>query len=236
MKKMLLTLMAMVWMTISAQAMTFNEARQEALFLTDKMAYELNLSNAQYEAVYEINLDYLTALAASDDILGIYWERRNEDLGFVLSTYQYRTYRGLEYFYRPVYWQSGFAFRIYTRYTDRHHFYYARPSHYATYRGAHNWRNNGNKSYYKGRTFDRDRAIPNYVARQHTNRNWRTQTGKTVVNQNINVNVNRNSNVNRNTNVNRNRNSNVERGTSNSNRSSSGGSWRNGGTSQKGRR
>lgn len=30
MKKMLLTLMAMVTMTISAQAMTFNEARREA--------------------------------------------------------------------------------------------------------------------------------------------------------------------------------------------------------------
>ena len=92
MKKMLLTLMAMVTMTISAQAMTFNEARREAFFLTDKMAYELNLSNAQYEAVYEINLDYLTALAVSDDIFGFYWERRNEDLSFVLSSYQYRTF------------------------------------------------------------------------------------------------------------------------------------------------
>ena len=109
MKKMLLTLMAMVTMTISAQAITFNEARREAFFLTDKMAYELNLSYSQYEAVYEINLDYLTALAVSDDIFGFYWERRNEDLSFVLSTYQYHTYMAREYFYRPVYWQSGFT-------------------------------------------------------------------------------------------------------------------------------
>ena len=180
MKKMLLTLMAMVTMTISAQAMTFNEARREAFFLTDKMAYELNLSNAQYEAVYEINLDYLTALAVSDDIFGFYWERRNEDLSFVLSSYQYRTFMARDYFYRPVYWQSGFAFRIYTHYTDRHHFYFARPSHYATYTGGHSWRNNGNKSYYKGRTYDRSRAIPNYVPRQ--NRNWHSNQN-TVVNR-----------------------------------------------------
>ena len=28
-------------------------------FLVDKMAYELGLTDAQYQAVYEINLDYL---------------------------------------------------------------------------------------------------------------------------------------------------------------------------------
>ena len=38
-----------------ARAMGYNEARQEALFLTDKMAYELGLNQAQYDAVYEIN-------------------------------------------------------------------------------------------------------------------------------------------------------------------------------------
>ena len=234
MKKMLFMLMAMVTMTISAQAMTFNEARREAFFLTDKMAYELNLSYSQYEAVYEINLDYLTALAVSDDIFGFYWERRNEDLSFVLSTYQYHTYLAREYFYRPVYWQSGFTFRIYQRYTDRRLFYFARPSHYATYNGGHSWRNNGNRSYYKGLTFERSKAIPNYVPRQRSDRSWNSMNRPTNVNQNINinrntnVNVNRNSNVNRNTNENRNRQTNVQRNT-NTNRSNSGGSWRNGG-------
>ena len=56
MKKMLLMAVMMV-MTISANAMSYNAARNEALFLSDKMAYELNLTAAQYEAVYEINLD-----------------------------------------------------------------------------------------------------------------------------------------------------------------------------------
>ena len=33
---------------------SYNAAKHEALFLSDKMAYELNLTAAQYEAVYEI--------------------------------------------------------------------------------------------------------------------------------------------------------------------------------------
>ena len=52
----------MMVMTISANAMSYNAAKNEALFLSDKMAYELNLTAAQYEAVYEINLDYLMSL------------------------------------------------------------------------------------------------------------------------------------------------------------------------------
>ena len=62
MKKMMILAVMMV-MTISANAMSYNAAKHEALFLSDKMAYELNLTAAQYEAVYEINLDYLMSLA-----------------------------------------------------------------------------------------------------------------------------------------------------------------------------
>ena len=45
MKKMM-TLVMMMVMTISAAAMSYNTARNEALFLSDKMAYELGLTNA----------------------------------------------------------------------------------------------------------------------------------------------------------------------------------------------
>ena len=68
----LMILAVMMVMTISARsamplgssknAMSYNAAKHEALFLSDKMAYELNLTAAQYEAVYEINLDYLMSL------------------------------------------------------------------------------------------------------------------------------------------------------------------------------
>ena len=54
--KHLMILAMMMVMTISANAMSYNAANHEALFLSDKMAYELNLTAAQYGVVYEINL------------------------------------------------------------------------------------------------------------------------------------------------------------------------------------
>ena len=44
MKRMIIALVAMFMMTFTtASAMSYEQARQQALFLTDKMAYELNL-------------------------------------------------------------------------------------------------------------------------------------------------------------------------------------------------
>ena len=42
--KRLMILAVMMVMTISANAMSYNAAKHEALFLSDKMAYELNLT------------------------------------------------------------------------------------------------------------------------------------------------------------------------------------------------
>lgn len=44
MKKLMIILTALFTMTVSANAMSYEQARQQALFLTDKMAYELNLT------------------------------------------------------------------------------------------------------------------------------------------------------------------------------------------------
>ena len=63
MKKILLTMALMVSIVTSAAAMTFNEAREHAMFLTDKMSYELGLSPTQLNNVYEINLDFVMAAA-----------------------------------------------------------------------------------------------------------------------------------------------------------------------------
>ena len=79
MKKMM-TLVMMMAMAISAAAMPYNTARNEALFLADKMAYELGLTATQYEAVYEINLDYLLNVDTRADVFGFWWEVRNRDL------------------------------------------------------------------------------------------------------------------------------------------------------------
>ena len=79
MKKMMMTALLMT-IAITASAMTYTEARMEALFLSDKMAYELDLSAPQYEAVYEINLDYMMTLGHRADLFGSSWSRRNADL------------------------------------------------------------------------------------------------------------------------------------------------------------
>ena len=136
--KRLMILAVMMVMTISANAMSYNAAKHEALFLSDKMAYELNLTAAQYEAVYEINLDYLMSLNGHGDVFGIWWDRRNADLRFVLTPWQYDKYVALNHFYRPVAWKAGgWTFAVYSHY-GRGHFYNAHPKVFVSYRGGHN--------------------------------------------------------------------------------------------------
>ena len=138
MKKMM-TLAILMVMTITANAMSYKAAKNEALFLSDKMAYELNLTDAQYDAVYEINLDYLLSINGRNDVLGPWWDRRNADLRYVLTAYQYDKYVGLPYFYRPLSWNNGgWTFNIYSHYTNRSHFYKARPTVYVSYHGGNN--------------------------------------------------------------------------------------------------
>ena len=152
MKKMLFTLVTMLTIAVSANAMSYEQARREALFLTDKMAYELNLTDAQYEAAYEINLDYLMGVTSYNDVFGTYWERRNLDISYILYSWQWDLFRAATYFYRPLYWEAGvWHFGIYARYPHRDYFYFGRPHFYLTYRGGHSWRHYGGRSYYEGR-------------------------------------------------------------------------------------
>ena len=155
-----MTLIAMVTMTFSAQAMSYEQAREQALFLTDKMAYELNLTEDQYEAAYEVNLDYLLGVESQADLYGDYWIRRNLDLSYILLDWQYNAFCAASYFYRPLYWDAGYwHFGIYARYPHRTYFYFGRPSFWYTYRGGHAWHRVGGRGWYHGRTFGRDHRI-----------------------------------------------------------------------------
>ena len=143
-----------VMLTIAAtgNAMSYEQARNEALFLTDKMAYELNLTDEQYEAAYEINLDYLMGVTSYDDVYSTYWERRNLDMSYVLLDWQWNAFCAATYFYRPLYWSDGFwHFGIYARYPHRDYFFFGRPVFYASYRGGHAWHRIGGHGYYYGR-------------------------------------------------------------------------------------
>ena len=154
MKKIMAILTALFTFTVCAQAMSYRQAREQALFLTDKMAYELNLTDDQYEAAYEINLDYLMSIDDYADLYGAYWRQRNIDLGYILLDWQYRAYCRANYFYRPLYWDEGYwHFGVYARYPHRDYFYFGRPTFFSVYCGDHSWRMNGGRSWYSGRTF-----------------------------------------------------------------------------------
>jgi len=151
MKRLTTLMVLLVAIASTASAMSFSQARSQALFLTDKMAYELNLSEDQYDAAYEINLDYLLSISTQGDLFGVYWNRRNSELQYVLSSYQWAIFIAAEYFYKPVYWNSGrFGFRIYNRYANKHKFYRAAPRVYSIYKGGNRVYNH---SPYKGRSY-----------------------------------------------------------------------------------
>lgn len=163
-------ILAMVMtIAIQASAMSYSQARQQALFLSDKMAYELGLTEAQYDAVYEINLDYIMSVDHSGDVFGVYWKYRNRDLKHVLAGWQYRMFKRYDYFYRPIYFADNvWRYRIYDRYVDRNVYYYSRPTVYISYRGGHRL---GHSSWYASRSYSKPSrsVIVNRVNNYQTN-------------------------------------------------------------------
>lgn len=122
----------------SIKAITYEEARREAWFLTDKMAYELNLTAEQTDLAYRVNLDYFLSIRKPVDCGGAYWHFRNEDFRCILFSWQFAKYVTLEYFYRPVVWLHSSWFYPVCKHYRRGHFYFERPVIYISYRGK-NW-------------------------------------------------------------------------------------------------
>ena len=166
MKRILFILLATLSTAVCSagtNAMSNSKVRKETRFLTDKMAYELNLSTEQYNDVYEINYDFISGVRyVMDDVLyGNEWalnryydylDVRNDDLRWVLSSRQYARFMQAEYFYRPIYTSGNrWYFRVYITYTNHNHFYFPRPYHYRTYVGGHYRTHHNNVSYYRGR-------------------------------------------------------------------------------------
>lgn len=163
--KRILMILATVLTTseICLATMSTSRVRKESRFLTDKMAYELNLSTYQYNDVYEINYDFIASIRyIMDDVIdGYEWalndyydylDMRNDDLRYVLTSAQYGRFLATDYFFRPVYTSGNrWNFRVYITYTNRNLFYFAKPSFYSSYSGAHFRMNFGHASYYTGR-------------------------------------------------------------------------------------
>lgn len=170
MKRLFTAFALLLTFTLSISAMSYEQARNQALFLTDKMAYELNLTDQQYEAAYEINLDYLMRINNADDLYGAYWRQRDLDLSYILLDWQYRAYVDASYFYRPLYWNGGYwHFGIYARYPHRDFFYFGCPNFVWTYSGGHSWMHNGGRSWYHGRRWNGPRDGGPHRGMRH---NW----------------------------------------------------------------
>ncbi len=127
MKRILFTFIGLWLMAVAPlRAMSYERAEQEARFLTDKMAYELGLSDYQYERAYRVNFDYFYNLNDASDFYGDYWRTRNTALEAIFNLTQWGRYCRLGYFYRPVrLYRNRWDFPIYARY-HRTRFY--RPS------------------------------------------------------------------------------------------------------------
>lgn len=135
MKRTLLTLIIAI-MALTARAISYDDARQQAWFITDKMAYELNLTPEQNDRAYQINLDYLMSLNGPTDITGAYWQYRDIDLRCILFDWQYNLLSTLDYFYRPVRWYATrWYYPVYDHYRIGY-YYYTRPNIYITYHGC----------------------------------------------------------------------------------------------------
>lgn len=188
MKRIILILFAIgitAMSSVSMAAMSNSRVRKETRFLTDKMAYELNLNTAQYNDVYEINFDFIYSIRyLMDDVIrGYEWalddyynylDVRNDDLRWVLSDVQYRRFLQADYFYRPIYASGGgWNFRVYITYTNRNYFYFPKPYHYRSYSGGHYRTHFHNVSYYRGR-YNHNYYRGDYSVRNdrvyHTNR------------------------------------------------------------------
>lgn len=149
MKKLLVTMAVAITGVVQAFALTPTAIRENARFLTDRMAYELNLTPQQYEDCYEINYDFIASINPFMDevVYGYpeyidryynYLDYRNDDLRYIMTEAQYLAFAALDYFFRPIYTHAGnWLFRVYQYYSNTRFFYYDPPLIYHTYFGGH---------------------------------------------------------------------------------------------------
>lgn len=178
--------------------------RTNARFLSDRMAYELGLSERQYSDVYEVNYDFIynisrimpDVLAGYSDAIDMYYtflDYRNADIACILTHAQFLKYEARECFYRPVYTSnSRWIFRVYTVYTNRTHYYYNRPLVYLSYCGAHS-RQHYSHGYYN--SYSNHNSYVPIRRRENTyNQLRRSDFGERIVQRNEDVNRRNNSN------------------------------------------
>ena len=177
MKKILSTLLLAAAALTQLSALTRDEIREEARFLSDRMAHELNLTEQQYEDCYEINYDFISSINPyMDDVVRGYdaaydhyydfLDYRNEDLRYVMTDLQYTSFLACEYFLRPIYLNAGhWFFRIHDIYRGWSFFFNA-PHVYYSYYGGHG-RPHHPGGFYAGRYHHSIYGHPHHIERHH---------------------------------------------------------------------
>lgn len=192
MKKLIFTLVAIFTTCVNANALSVERSREEARFLTDKMAYELNLTDEQLQDIYEINYDYFRSLGPVDGIYDDSYNLRYRNINYVLADWQWEEFLLREYFLRPAYiFHGGWAFGIYNYYA-RTRFYFGIPSCYYHYHGYHH--HHRHHDYYRDRRPMHHHAMANRPRPHNTHRPEMTRPN---ANHHGNGNMNRHDGYNR---------------------------------------
>lgn len=158
MKKVILALVLVLAASLNAMALSKSRSRQESIFLTDKMAFELHLTPNQMQDVYEINYDYFRSLGS---VFTNYEREYNmwlTDLSYVFSGWQWRQFQRLSYFLTPVkVVNRGWYFPVYSRYSKGVN-YYQVPVTYKSYVGGHH----NSANYYQSRAQMHRQEVQNH--------------------------------------------------------------------------
>ena len=182
MKKLTALWMILMIGTFTVQATSLSTMRRNVRFLTDRMAYELQLTSQQYNDVYEVNFDFVYNVdnIMNEVVLGYeyaldnyynFLNIRNDDLRWILTEYQYRRFMEISYFYRPIsLYQNSWRLGVFNVYTNVNFFYFGKPHHYRTYLGGHYRTHFGNRSYYELHHRDHYRGHTIYTGAFHLNR------------------------------------------------------------------
>lgn len=145
------TLLATVMLAISpmvmnAQPMSYYAIRDNARYLTDRMAYTLNIAADLLDDLYMINYDYICGVNdyLDDVALGYRYDdymaviaARDLALRRLLAPWQWERLIGIDYFYRPIVFRNHrWSFSIYAYDPYRTRFYFRAPRPFNDYRGG----------------------------------------------------------------------------------------------------
>ena len=147
-RTLIIGIMMLIGTSAFAQPMNYNAIRNNARFLTDRMAYTLGIANMDIiDDIYRINYDYIYGVNAYlDDIaLGYRYDdylamcaERDYALRMLLGEVMWSRIIGYDYFYRPIIFENRrWRFGIYAHDYNRGYYHYSVPRYYNDYRGGH---------------------------------------------------------------------------------------------------